>query len=127
MRLQHQRIRRARPIYLWHHGPRSIPYSPLLELRYVGLPAIPPLEREPTSRSFRAEAFNLFNTLIYGEPGSDLSNPSYFGKVAYAANAARTDYNLARRSYSEGECPLHHRHFAGSLFKNSGWRGFFVR
>ena len=50
MRLQHQRVRRARPIYLWHHGPRSIPYSPLLEPRYFGLPAIPSLEREPTSR-----------------------------------------------------------------------------
>jgi len=33
-------------------------------------------------------------------------------------------YNLARRSYSEGERPLHQGHFAGSLFKNSGWRVF---
>src|SRR5713226_8506074 len=33
-------------------------------------------------------------------------------------------YNLARRSYSEGECPLHQGHFAGSLSKNIGWRVF---
>src|SRR4029077_11851622 len=48
-----------------------------------------PLWGENRRLEFRAEALNLFNTLIYGEPGSDLSNPSYFGKVAYAANAAR--------------------------------------
>jgi hypothetical protein len=35
------------------------------------------------------EAFNLFNTLIYGQPGNDLNDPSFFGKVVFAANAAR--------------------------------------
>jgi hypothetical protein len=33
-------------------------------------------------------------------------------------------YNLARRSYSEGECPLHHRHFAGSLLKTAAGEVF---
>jgi hypothetical protein len=38
---------------------------------------------------FRAEAFNLFNTLIFGAPNSDISNTSSFGTVNSAANTAR--------------------------------------
>jgi Carboxypeptidase regulatory-like domain len=34
---------------------------------------------------FRAEAFNVFNTVIYGQPGNDISNGSTFGKVTGAA------------------------------------------
>jgi hypothetical protein len=48
-----------------------------------------PLWSENRRLEFRAEAFNLFNTLIYGQPGSDLNDPSFFGKVTSAANAAR--------------------------------------
>jgi hypothetical protein len=38
---------------------------------------------------FRAEAFNLFNTVIFGQPGNDISNLANFGKVTGAANSAR--------------------------------------
>ena len=38
---------------------------------------------------FRAEAFNLFNTVILGQPGNDISNSKNFGKVTGAANSAR--------------------------------------
>jgi hypothetical protein len=38
---------------------------------------------------FRAEAFNLFNTVIFGRPGNDISNLANFGKVNSAANSAR--------------------------------------
>jgi carboxypeptidase family protein len=38
---------------------------------------------------FRAEAFNLFNTVIFGRPGNDITNLSNFGKVNGAANSAR--------------------------------------
>ena len=38
---------------------------------------------------FRAEAFNLFNTVIFGQPGNDISNTANFGKVTSAANTAR--------------------------------------
>ena len=34
---------------------------------------------------FRAEAFNLFNTVIFGQPGNDISNASTFGKVTSVA------------------------------------------
>ncbi len=48
-----------------------------------------PLWSENRRLEFRAEAFNLFNTLIYGQPGWFLNDPSSFGKVTSAANAAR--------------------------------------
>jgi hypothetical protein len=38
---------------------------------------------------FRAEAFNIFNTVIYGTPGSDISNLSSFGKANSTANSPR--------------------------------------
>jgi hypothetical protein len=38
---------------------------------------------------FRAEAFNVFNTVILGTPGSDISNASSFGKSNTTANSAR--------------------------------------
>lgn len=34
---------------------------------------------------FRAEAFNLFNTVIFGQPGNDISNASTFGRVTSVA------------------------------------------
>jgi hypothetical protein len=38
---------------------------------------------------FRAEAFNLFNTVILGTPGHDISNRSSFGKANGTANSPR--------------------------------------
>ncbi len=38
---------------------------------------------------FRAEAFNLFNTVILGTPGNDISNASSFGKANSTANSPR--------------------------------------
>jgi hypothetical protein len=38
---------------------------------------------------FRAEAFNIFNTVIYGTPGNDISNLSSFGKANSTANSPR--------------------------------------
>jgi hypothetical protein len=38
---------------------------------------------------FRAEAFNLFNTVILGTPGHDITNASSFGKANYTANSPR--------------------------------------
>ncbi len=48
-----------------------------------------PLWSENRRLEFRAEAFNLFNTLIYGQPGNDLNNTANFGIVTSAANSAR--------------------------------------
>jgi hypothetical protein len=38
---------------------------------------------------FRVEAFNLFNTVILGTPGHDISNRSSFGKANGTANSPR--------------------------------------
>ena len=38
---------------------------------------------------FRAEAFNIFNTVILGTPGNDISNASSFGKANGTANSPR--------------------------------------
>jgi Carboxypeptidase regulatory-like domain len=38
---------------------------------------------------FRAEAFNVFNTVILGTPGNDISNLSSFGKANSTANSPR--------------------------------------
>jgi len=38
---------------------------------------------------FRAEAFNIFNTVILGTPGNDISNLSSFGKANSTANGSR--------------------------------------
>jgi hypothetical protein len=48
-----------------------------------------PLWSESRRIEFRAEAFNLFNTLIFGQPGNDLNNLSNFGQVTKAANSPR--------------------------------------
>jgi len=37
----------------------------------------------------RAEAFNLLNTVIYGQPQNDLTNPSAFGQIFSTANNSR--------------------------------------
>jgi hypothetical protein len=46
-----------------------------------------PLWGEDRKLEFRAEAFNLFNTVIFGAPNSDVSNSSNFGTVTSRANA----------------------------------------
>ena len=48
-----------------------------------------PFWGEGRSVEFRAEAFNLFNTTIFGTPNNDISNASTFGTVNTAANSAR--------------------------------------
>jgi len=48
-----------------------------------------PLPGEGKRIEFRAEAYNLFNTVIYGQPGNDISNLASFGRVTSAANSAR--------------------------------------
>ena len=48
-----------------------------------------PLWNESRHLEFRAEAFNLFNTVIFGTPHSDINSPSNFGLVTSAANSAR--------------------------------------
>ena len=45
--------------------------------------------REAQKVEFRAEAFNIFNTVILGTPGNDISNASSFGKVNGTANSPR--------------------------------------
>ena len=46
-----------------------------------------PIWAEGRKLEFRAEAFNLFNTVIFGSPNSDISNLSNFGTVTSRANA----------------------------------------
>jgi hypothetical protein len=46
-----------------------------------------PIWAEGRKLEFRAEAFNLFNTVIFGPPNSDISNLSNFGTVTQRANA----------------------------------------
>lgn len=38
---------------------------------------------------FRAEAFNLFNHTVFGQPGNNLNNPQSFGVVTNTANYSR--------------------------------------
>jgi len=45
-----------------------------------------PLISEQQKLQFRAEAFNLFNTVVFGSPNADVSNPSNFGSVTQRAN-----------------------------------------
>jgi len=46
-----------------------------------------PIWSEERKLEFRAEAFNLFNTVIFGSPNSDISNGANFGTVTSRANA----------------------------------------
>jgi hypothetical protein len=39
---------------------------------------------------FRAEAFNVLNTVIYGQPANDMADPSSFGNIFGTANNPRT-------------------------------------
>jgi Carboxypeptidase regulatory-like domain len=48
-----------------------------------------PIVGEGRKLEFRAEAFNLFNTVIFAAPGSDISNTGGFGKVTSTANSQR--------------------------------------
>jgi hypothetical protein len=45
-----------------------------------------PIWGEDKKLQFRAEAFNLFNTVIFGPPNSDVSNTANFGVVTSRAN-----------------------------------------
>lgn len=45
--------------------------------------------RESTRLEFRAESFNLTNSVVYGTPGTNLSTLSTFGRVTSQANQAR--------------------------------------
>ena len=64
---------------------RSAPYWDLTSSVFRQFP----LWAEDRRLEFRAEAFNLFNTVIFGQPGNDISNLSSFGKVTSAGNSAR--------------------------------------
>jgi hypothetical protein len=64
---------------------RSAPYWDLTSSIFRQFP----LWAEDRRLEFRAEAFNLFNTVIFGQPGNDISNSGSFGKVNSAANGAR--------------------------------------
>lgn len=50
------------------------------------------VRRRPTAgeapRNARREAFNLTNSVIFGTPDTDLSNPSAFGVISGTANGA---------------------------------------
>jgi Carboxypeptidase regulatory-like domain len=48
-----------------------------------------PIVGEGRKLEFRAEAFNLFNTVIWAAPNADVSTPASFGKVTSTANSAR--------------------------------------
>jgi len=48
-----------------------------------------PIMGEGRKLEFRAEAFNLFNTVIWAAPNGDVSNSGGFGKVTDTANSAR--------------------------------------
>ncbi|HTR64874.1 MAG TPA: carboxypeptidase regulatory-like domain-containing protein [Terriglobales bacterium] len=64
---------------------RSAPYWDLTSSIFRQFP----LGGEGRQLEFRAEAFNLFNTVIFGQPGNDISSGSSFGKVTSAGNTAR--------------------------------------
>ena len=48
-----------------------------------------PIMGEGRRLEFRAEAFNLFNTVIWAAPNGDVSNSGGFGKITDTANSAR--------------------------------------
>jgi hypothetical protein len=45
--------------------------------------------REWMKLEFRFEAFNIFNTVIYGQPVNDMADTANFGKVLSTANSPR--------------------------------------
>ena len=46
---------------------------------------------------FRAEAFNLFNHPIYGDPASDISNPASFGVITSELNTNPAGLGSSRK------------------------------
>jgi len=48
-----------------------------------------PIKGDRIRGEFRAEAFNVLNTVIYGIPSTDMSDPSNFGRVSSTANRPR--------------------------------------
>ncbi len=46
--------------------------------------------REHMKFEFRGEAFNIFNNVVYGIPGTDISIATSFGHVTSTANNARS-------------------------------------
>ncbi|MBV8831488.1 MAG: TonB-dependent receptor [Acidobacteriaceae bacterium] len=55
--------------------------------------------RERMRFELRGEAFNVFNTVVYGIPGHDITTPSTFGKVSTLANNPRTLQLAAKFSF----------------------------
>jgi len=47
------------------------------------------LKSESRYLEFRAEFFNLFNRVVFGNPSADLNNPATFGQITSQANTPR--------------------------------------
>ena len=52
---------------------------------------------ENVSLSFRAEAFNVFNHPIYGDPASDISSGGDFGRITSVLNPGAVGTGTPRR------------------------------
>jgi hypothetical protein len=55
--------------------------------------------KEHTRLELRGEAFNLFNTVVYGIPGTSISQPTRFGHITSTANNARSLQIGAKRVF----------------------------